>query len=76
MATCAGLERSCATLLVANWPWTLLAIMPTNRQLLATEPQSAGPETRRLLERWSALHAVRTVLGFLATLIFLWVSVS
>ena len=60
--------------LVANWPFTLLAIMPTNKALMATEPQAAGPETRRLLELWARLHAVRTALGFAATAILLWAS--
>ena len=45
--------------------------MPTNRKLTATEPTSAGPESRALLERWDALHAGRTALGFAAMLIFL-----
>ena len=61
-------------ILVANWPYTLVAIMPTNNRLMATEPASAGPETRALIEQWAKLHAGRTVLGFAATLIFLWAS--
>src|SRR5918997_2245925 len=32
-----------ALLMVANWPFTLLAIMPTNKRLMATEPAAAGP---------------------------------
>ena len=63
-----------AALLVANWPYTLLVIMPTNRKLMATAPQSAGPDSRTLIERWAALHAGRTALGLAATLIFLWAS--
>jgi hypothetical protein len=63
-------------ILVANWPYTLLVIMPTNRKLMATELSSAGRETRHLIEHWARLHAVRTALGFAATLIFLWASVS
>jgi hypothetical protein len=65
-----------AIVLVANWPYTLLVIMPTNRRLMAAEPASAGPETRALIERWAALHAGRTALGFAATLIFLWASMN
>ena len=65
-----------AAILIANWPYTLLGIMPTNRKLMATEPASAGPESRVLVEKWAALHAGRTALGFVATLIFLWTSIS
>ena len=60
-----------AVTLLANWPYTLLGIMPTNRRLEATAPESVTGETRRLLERWGRLHAVRSVLGSFATLIFL-----
>ena len=56
-------------LIVANWPVTLLVIMPTNRQLLATE--SAGPESRALILKWGKLHAIRTCLGFAASIAFL-----
>jgi len=63
-----------AVVLIANWPYTLLGIKPTNNILMATDPAAAGPESRKLIERWSRLHAVRTALGFAATLIFLWAS--
>jgi hypothetical protein len=65
-----------AAILVANWPYTLFGIMPTNRMLMATEPASAGPASRALIEKWATLHAGRTALGFAATLIFLWASLS
>lgn len=65
-----------AALLIANWPYTLLVIMPTNRRLMATGPASAGPESRALIEKWAALHAGRTALGLAATLVFLWASMS
>lgn len=63
-----------AVVLVVNWPYTLLGIMPTNNELMATDTASAGPETRALIETWAKLHAGRTVLGVTATLIFLWAS--
>lgn len=65
-----------ALILVANWPYTLFAIMPTNHVLMATEPASAGGESRALIERWNLLHAGRTVLGAGAALVFLWASLS
>ena len=60
-----------AIVLVANWPFTMLVIMPTNKTLMATDPANAGPEARHLMIKWAGLHAVRTVLGFGATLLFL-----
>jgi hypothetical protein len=61
-----------AIAMVAPWPWTLLGIKPTNDALLATEPDRAGPQTRALVVKWGMLHAVRTALGALATVAYLW----
>ena len=60
-----------ALLIVANWPWTLLGILPTNKVLMATDLAEAGAGTRALLLKWNRLHAVRTVLGGLAVVAFL-----
>src|SRR5258705_10695503 len=38
-----------AALLVANWPYTLLVILPTNRKLQPAKPAGAGSEIRRLI---------------------------
>jgi hypothetical protein len=65
-----------AGVFVVNWPYTLLVVMPTNRKLMAMDPASAGVESRALIETWAGLHAVRTALGFAATSIFLWASMS
>jgi anthrone oxygenase-like protein len=65
-----------AVFLIANWPYTLIAIMPTNNKLMATQPDQAGPESRKLMETWAGLHAVRTALGALATVTFLWASLA
>ena len=59
-------------LMLSNWPWTLLAILPTNRILMTTDLESAGSDTRALLIKWNTLHAVRTGLGAAATISFLW----
>jgi hypothetical protein len=61
-----------ALLIGAVVPFTFLGIMPTNRRLLAPARDLASEETRTLLEKWAKLHAVRTVLSLLATVIYLW----
>jgi hypothetical protein len=61
-----------AVAMLAPWPWTLLVIKPTNDALLATAPDQGGPQTRALIVKWGTLHAVRTALGALATIAFLW----
>jgi uncharacterized membrane protein len=63
-----------AIAMIAPWPWTLVGIKPTNDALLATDPDDAGPQSRALIVKWGALHSVRTALGALATLGFLWAS--
>ena len=63
-----------AVLMIANWPYTIFVIMPINNQLTALQPEQANTETRLLIEKWAAMHAVRTLLGFAATLVFLWAS--
>jgi hypothetical protein len=61
-----------AVLMLANWPYTLLGILPTNNKLNAIAAGSAGPAARTLVETWGRLHAVRTALGVAATLAYLW----
>src|SRR5262245_32404198 len=51
-------------------PFTLIVIMPTNKQLLAAGLQREPAETHRLLVRWGHLHAVRTGASLAATIIF------
>jgi hypothetical protein len=57
--------------LLANWPFTIFVIMPTNNTLMAMEPETATPEARSLIIAWGWLHAVRSLLGIAATVIFL-----
>jgi len=47
-------------------PWTLIVIMPINRQLLDETRTSATPETDVLLKKWGRLHNVRTIASLLA----------
>ena len=65
-----------ALIFVVNGPFTLIVIMPVNNALKAIDPANAPPESRALLQRWATLHAVRTALGFTATLVFLWASAN
>jgi hypothetical protein len=61
-----------AIAIIAPWPWTLIVIKPVNDALLATELDRAGPPTRALIVKWGTIHAVRTALGALAAIAFLW----
>jgi hypothetical protein len=65
-----------AFLIVANWPYTLLIMMPTNNKLMATDPTQSGPQSRGLLEKWGGMHALRTALGFASSAVFLWASMN
>jgi uncharacterized membrane protein len=52
-------------------PYTLVVIRPTNERLLAPSLDKRAEEARALLRRWGRLHAVRSVLSFLALVVFL-----
>jgi hypothetical protein len=53
-------------------PFTLIVILPTNKQLLNPALNRRSLETERLLARWATLHAVRSVLSGLALLVFVY----
>ncbi len=55
-----------ALLIFAVVPFTLMAIMPTNKQLQARTPDAPDVQTRPLLVRWGQLHWVRNLLGLAA----------
>jgi hypothetical protein len=61
-----------STALLANWPFTLIVIMPVNKRLLAMQHRDAGSESRKMLVRWGSFHNVRSGLGVLAMLLFVW----
>jgi hypothetical protein len=61
-----------AVLILANWPYTLLVIKPTNDQLNALAKNQAGAASRALIVTWARQHAIRTALGILAAATYLW----
>jgi hypothetical protein len=61
-----------ALLIFANWPYTLIVILPVNKRLEATPSEAANAATRVLIETWGKLHAGRSALGVAATLVYLW----
>ena len=56
-------------------PFTLIAILPTNKQLLSPTLDRRSAETERLLARWGRLHVVRSVLSAVALLLFLYLAI-
>ncbi len=56
--------------LLANWPFSIWGILPTNKILKSVQANEAGPVSRTLLIRWGRLHNVRTILGAVAMLLF------
>jgi hypothetical protein len=59
--------------LLVNWPYTLLVIMPVNKRLMVRSSNDDEETTRALLHRWNRLHAVRTVFGAASALIAIWI---
>ena len=88
-ATCAalGLLSSIAAWLTGATFWWLVAgvmlgavipftlFVPTNKLLLSPALDRKSIDAERLLARWGALHAVRSVLSGLALLLFLYLAI-
>jgi hypothetical protein len=53
-------------------PFTLIVILPTNRQLLSSSIDKRSEQTERLLARWGTLHAWRSLLGGVALVLLLY----
>ena len=56
-------------------PFTLIVILPTNKQLLNPALDKRSTQTGQLLARWGKLHAVRSVLSAVAFLLFLYLAI-
>jgi hypothetical protein len=76
LAAVAGWTQGSATpvliagvLLGSAVPFTLIAILPTNKRLLDAGLDRGSPEAAALLARWGRLHAVRSVVSVVAFLL-------
>jgi Domain of unknown function (DUF1772) len=56
-------------------PFTLIVILPTNRELLSPKLDRRSAQAGQLLARWGRLHTVRSVLSGLALLLFLYLAI-
>lgn len=52
-------------------PFTVVVMLPTNQQLLDPHLDGRSPHAANLLRRWGRLHAVRSVLSFIAFVLLL-----
>jgi uncharacterized membrane protein len=60
-----------AITILAVVPVTFLVILPTNKRLLDPQRDRASEETRALLVRWGRLHAIRSVLSVVASVLYI-----
>jgi hypothetical protein len=60
-----------ALVIFAVIPFTLVVIMPTNKKLLDPGLDRRSPAAHQLLVTWGRLHAVRTGLSLVASVMFL-----
>ncbi len=63
------------TLLGLVIPFTLVVMLPINKQLMDPALNRGSAEANRLLVRWSRLHAARSVISTLALLVFLYLAI-
>jgi hypothetical protein len=61
-----------AAAILANWPYTLLVIKPTNDRLHGIAAEQSEAEARRMVVSWGTLHAGRSALGIVAVLFYVW----
>lgn len=52
-------------------PFTLIVILPTNKQLLDSSLDKTSEQASKLLIRWGRLHMVRSILGLASFFIFI-----
>jgi uncharacterized membrane protein len=67
-----ALWLAAAALILIVVPFTLVVIRPTNNRLLDPRRDRRSDETLQLLNAWGRLHAVRTLLSVVASVLFVW----
>lgn len=60
-----------ALLMLANWPYTLVAILPLNHRLKDIAPEMVATKARPMLSQWNRLHMGRSAMSFAAVAVFL-----
>ncbi len=60
-----------ALFIFAAVPFTLVVMMPINKELLDPRLDKKAEKTQELLHKWGRLHTVRSLLGLVSSLIFL-----
>lgn len=65
-----------AAAFVSVVPYTLLVILPTNKQLLDSSLDQSSERARVLLVRWGYLHAARTAVSLIAFVYLLYLTVA
>ncbi|MFD3003330.1 DUF1772 domain-containing protein [Pontibacter toksunensis] len=61
-----------ATLIIIVIPFTVIAILPTNKQLLDPALDKGSEHAQQLLNRWGKLHAVRSILSLSSLVTYLY----
>jgi hypothetical protein len=57
-------------------PFTFIAIMPTNKQLLDPDRRRNSSETASLLKKWGNLHAVRSLASSIAAILYVYLGIA
>jgi len=66
-----GLAVAGGVAMLANWPFTLAALLPINRRLSPAMAGAGDGHSHQLLLRWGRLHDVRSLLGVAGVLLLL-----
>jgi Domain of unknown function (DUF1772) len=61
-----------AAFILANGPYTLLGLLPTNKLLNRIAVEQADSTSRAMITKWGRMHTVRTLLGVAATVANIW----